>query len=110
MRAGFFGWVGGLVLIFGLGLILGACDDDDGPSAPGRLCGGIVGVACPQGQVCELPAGECQVADNQGMCVARPDACLAVFLPVCGCDGRTYGNNCERLRAGVPKDHDGECA
>jgi hypothetical protein len=108
MRTELRGWVGALALVFGLGLFLGACDDD-GPSEPGRVCGGIAGVACPDGQVCELPAGECQVNDNQGMCVARPEGCLAVFLPVCGSDGQTYGNDCERLRAGVPKDHDGAC-
>lgn len=104
------GWLGALALVFGLGLVLGACDDDDGPSGPGRVCGGIAGVGCPQGQVCELPPGECQVADNQGMCVTRPDACAAVVDPVCGCDGQTYGNDCVRLRAGVQKDHDGACA
>jgi hypothetical protein len=107
MRPGLRGWAGILTLTLGF-VLLGACDDDS-PSGPGRVCGGIVGTDCPRGQVCELPAGECQTADLQGICVARPEGCLGVFDPVCGCDGQTYGNDCERLRAGVQKDHDGAC-
>jgi hypothetical protein len=73
-------------------------------------CGGIAGVPCPGGQVCELPPGECQSADLQGTCVDQQDTCPAVWDPVCGCDGVTYGNDCERLRAGIQKSHAGECA
>ena len=73
------------------------------------VCGGIAGIPCDRGEVCDLPAGECNSADLQGLCVERPDACLRIYQPVCGCDGETYGNDCERIRAGVQKEHDGEC-
>ena len=33
----------------------------------------------------------------------------APFPPRCGCDGKTYGNDCARQAAGVSKRSDGKC-
>ena len=35
--------------------------------------------------------------------------CITVYEPVCGCDGFTYGNECEAMRAGVVSFTSGAC-
>jgi hypothetical protein len=44
-----------------------------------------------------------------GTCIVKPVICDLSYVPVCGCDHKTYGNDCERQAAGAQLDHTGEC-
>lgn len=74
----------------------------------GEECGGFAVIKCEKGLWCEPEPG-CGMADASGVCVAIPDTCAASSEPVCGCDGYTYANDCERRTGQVEKMADGAC-
>ncbi|MEP7050272.1 MAG: Kazal-type serine protease inhibitor domain-containing protein [Pseudomonadota bacterium] len=78
---------------------------------PPKLCGGIAGIACDKGQYCKYPDGaQCGAADQSGECSSMAVGCLTDFAPVCGCDGKQYGNACSAASSGVSVAHTGACS
>ncbi|MEY4547938.1 MAG: hypothetical protein RL685_4133 [Pseudomonadota bacterium] len=85
----------------------GACE----PEPPiGQACGSRGLPQCGDGFFCAFPPeANCGRSDAPGVCAQRAEACILIFDPVCGCDGRTYSNSCIASSAGVSVERDGAC-
>lgn len=77
----------------------------------GKSCGSRALSWCNANQFCQWAEGDiCGAADAAGKCAYRPEMCIALYKPVCGCDGKTYGNSCQAAAAGASVSTAGACA
>jgi hypothetical protein len=74
------------------------------PAAGGKEC--TVNGKCPKKEYCAKPVGDCK---GKGECKEKPEICPDIFKPVCGCNGRTYSNDCWAAAAGVNVKSEGAC-
>ncbi len=74
-----------------------------------EACGGAANITCNSALWCQKTAGQCKAEAAAGTCEKAPTFCMRVSRPVCGCNGKTYANDCERQRAKVQLDHTGAC-
>jgi hypothetical protein len=99
------------VMAVSLAAVISGCDVLGSIVVPGgsRDCGGLQGLSCLPWEYCNFEDGSCGAADQTGVCERRPEVCTEIYAPVCGCDDRTYGNECEAAGNGVSVAHEGPC-
>jgi hypothetical protein len=61
---------------------------------------------CQSGEYCHRDPGKCSAT---GTCKTIPQQCYEIYAPVCGCDGKDYGNDCKANGAGTSVAKNGEC-
>ena len=88
--------------------IAGVIIEADAGEAATVSCGGFAGRPCPESFVCVLGPHACQSADELGRCISSNCASTKCEY-VCGCDGKTYCNECVAATQGVVIDHEGSC-
>ena len=82
----------------------------DGKKQNVPVCGGFANIPCSAKEWCDFPIGTaCGIGDRFGTCRQRPEVCPKSYIPVCGCNGKTYPGSCEAAADGVSTAYFGPC-
>ena len=80
-------------------------------ACPIKTCGGMIGNACSANEYCAyMPGQHCGAADASSTCQPRPSACVDIYMPVCGCDNKSYSSTCDAAAHGQGVIALGACA
>lgn len=97
-------------LLLGLALALAIVFAAQSTPLQAQVATCIRNADCGEGSYCQFEPGTCpQEGAAKGSCVASPESCTQQEDPVCGCDNKTYGNDCMRQMAGVSLKAPGAC-
>ena len=81
-----------------------------GGAGGATVCSSLPLVPCASNEVCDYNTpSRCGAGYEPGQCIVLPTSCPTTSSPVCGCNGTTYNNDCDRQYAREQLDHTGAC-